>query len=272
MISSIPSQKSEVDEPAPSISYMGMRLTDESVSIESDSIFNMLAPESFTPTLEIKNGFESNQKYRLIFLLNYNPIEFSVDGRSYTNLDVNVDANSTRKMNIKIPGLTSGRHDLTTLLVREPDKVLREPNYIPGYEHILAHRSNIVVSADDVIVPEYTKVIAYPKTTGFEENIVINQRASSYPVSLLKINDLKDLWINFESKESSKYAVVFIDLLQIKTIVDFISIDSKGTVKIPTALDNLKHSSNMIFIAVENPFTNDVEVPYVSNKISIINE
>lgn len=268
MSSSIPSQKKNVEELEPSISFMGMRLTDESVSIESDSIFNMPANENFTPSLEIKNGFDSSQKYRLVFLLNYKPIDFSVDGRDYANFDVNIDANSVRKIDINFPELPTGQHDLTTVIVREPDKVLTEPNYISGYEHILAHRSNIVVSENDFILPEYTKVMTYPETIGLENNIVINQGASNYPVSLLN-NDTGDLWLNFESTGKSKYAVVFLDLLQIKTTVDYISIDSKGTVKLPLTLDHLEYPTNVISIAVENPFTNDFVVPYVSNKISL---
>ncbi|MGF9979555.1 hypothetical protein [Viridibacillus arvi] len=51
----------------------------------------------------------------------------------------------------------------------------------------------------------------------------------------------------------------------------FISADLRGIIKLPMNLseENLS-STNVVVLAVENPFTTDNRRPYISNKISLV--
>ncbi|WP_382350714.1 hypothetical protein [Lederbergia graminis] len=269
-------QNKIVEETSPDISYMGMRLKDESVSMKSSSIFNIQTDEQFAPSLEIKNGFDSNQKYRVIFLIDYKPITFLVDGREHTYFDFNIDADAIEKIDIIFPKLVDGQHDLTTVIIREPEQIFKEPIFVPGFEHILAHRSNIIVSTDKINPPEFIQVDAHSTIANYGEKVILNQGSLidlDNPISLLHKSNLNNIWISFENEsDSSKYAVIILDIIQIKSDVEFVSTDTKGIIKRSMDLpDEFKSTTNLVVLAVENPFTTNNKRPYLSNKISLVN-
>lgn len=268
--------KPVVKEVNSTMEYIGMRLNDETVSKESNSKFEVKPNAHFTPSLEVLNGFSSNQSYRVIFLVDYQkPILFSVDGQSRSYIDLNIKANSTKKIDVTFPKLVAGQHYLTTIIIRDPDKILKEPNFIPGFEHILAYRANIIVSTNAVRLPSFFKVEPHHATSNFNGMIILSQdptKNSVKPLSLIRKNFLHNIWLNFENKNGlSRYAVIILNLRQVKSEVKFVSTNSKGIIRLPINLsNNIQCPTNLVVLAVENPFSAEPNPPLLSNKISII--
>lgn len=257
-------------------SYLGMRLKDESASLESNTIFTVQAGDQFTPSLEIINGFNSEQKYRVIFLLNYKPINFLINGKEHVYLDTTIGANTTEKVNISFPRITDGQHDLTTIIIREPDKILTETNFRPGNENVIAHRSNIIVSTNNINLPEFTKVDSQSSTLSYGGNIFLSQGSSKdsnnmSPISIIDKENQKDIWLSFQNEsEASNYAIITLNIMETtKTDVEFVTTNSRGVIKLPMELPEISTSANFVIIAIEGPFTTDTKIPLLSNKFSI---
>lgn len=260
----------------PRIDYIGLRLNDESVSTKSKTIFEIQSDEQFNPTLEILNGFDSNQKYRVVFLVDYQqPVKFSINGQNLSYVDFEISPNSSKKVNVTFPRLAVGQHDLTTIIIREPDRFLQKPNFIPGYEHVLAHRSNIIVSTNKVNLPNFNNIETKSSKIKLNGNIILNQKPSvalKDSLSLIPEQNLTNVSMSFENeKEMSKYAVITLNLCQIKSDVKYVSANSRGIITLPIDHQEEIHApTNLIVLAVENPFTTDVIPPLLSNKISIV--
>lgn len=257
-------------------SYLGMRLKDESASLESNTIFTVQTGDQFTPSLEIINGFNSEQKYRVIFLLNYKPINFLVNGKEHIYFDTTIGADTTKKVNISFPKITDGQHDLTTIIIREPDKILTETNFIPGNENVIAHRSNIIVSTNNINSPEFNKVDSQSSTLSYGGNIFLSQGSSKdlnnlSPISIIDKENQKDIWLSFQNEsEASNYAIITLNIMEItKMDVEFVTTNSRGIIQLPMELPEISTSANFVIIAVEEPFTTDTKIPLLSNKFSI---
>lgn len=256
-------------------SYLGMRLKDESASLESNTIFTIQTGEQFNPSLEIINGFKSEQKYRVIFLLNYKPINFLINGKEHIYLDTTIGAETTKKVNISFPKITDGQHDLTTIIIREPDKILSETDFRPGIENVIAHRSNIIVSTNNINSPEFTKVDSQSSSLSYGGNIFLSQGSSKdlnnlSPISIIDKENQNDIWLSFQNEnEASNYAIITLNMQTTKTDVEFVTTNSRGIIKVPIVFPEIPTSANFVIIAIEEPFTMDTKIPLLSNKFSI---
>ncbi|MFF2879139.1 hypothetical protein ACFVR2_22865 [Gottfriedia sp. NPDC057991] len=258
-------------------SFMGMRFEDESMSASSKSIFNIKANEQFTPTLEILNSFDTKQKYRILFLFDYQqPVVFSVDGKEHTYIDLNINSNSKEKIDIIFPKLSIGQHDMTTIMIRDPDRVLKKPNFKMGALNAVVTKKNIIVSTNKINPPQFINVEPEPNTANYGNNIILNNGPSidlKKPLSLINNKVTDNIWGSFEKEiETSKYAVITLNFDQIKSVTKFISTNSsKGVIKLPIEVPKGNQvPSKFVVIGIKNPFTTDNRPPLLSNIISIV--
>lgn len=257
-------------------SFMGMRFEDESMSSNSHTIFNLKENERFTPSLEILNSFDSKQKYRVLFLLDYRqPIVFSVDEKEHTYIDLNINANSKEKIDIIFPKLNIGQHDMTIIMIRDPDSVLKQPNFKMGALNVLVLKKNIIVSTNEINTPQFINVVPEPFTANYSNNIILSQGPSidlKNPLSLINNKVANNIWASFEKETGiNKYAVITLNFDQIKLVTKFISTNSsKGIIKLPIEVPKeVQAPTNFVVIAIKDPFTTDNRPPLLSNIISI---
>lgn len=271
-------------------SYEGamIGLTDESSITDDQLVYKISNKEAFSPTITIGNLYKSNNRYRLLFLLDYKQTKVLYDNKEQKVINIDLPPKSQKKIEIKVPNLEDGSHDFLLLVIRDPDTILKVNKYIPPEEVFMKRRAIIIVNKEKEKQINYNMVNStLNKNTdelnknAFNAFISLNQgKDLSESLAIIDEKKAKNVWLNIPNyHNNSKFAIIaFAGDEQIKLDNPFVESSTTGLLHIPFELPNFNKNEDLVVTVVENPFQSPLKdgkktlIPWqvrFTNKITI---
>lgn len=254
-------------------------LFDES-TIDNKQIFhNIEEGTNYTPTVKITNLYSTSNTYRLFVLLDYQQNDFIIDDKSNSHLDLHLEPNETKEINIELLDIKKGRHDFLIVCVRDPDNHLDKKQFVPAPNAYISRRTTLVVGKD-LSPPVDYKI--FKDSEEIESADPFITKAGELPsvrnaVTLLKETETKNMNLNIPNKEEENtFAIVaFIAEKQLTIKHPYVKLTSSGQFTIPFSdhIDIPNTANNMFVLIAEDPYQQKnierVDDVIFSNLISI---
>lgn len=243
---------------------MGLGMTDETSLNEKQFTYILRSNQDFTPAIEIVNDFPHKNTYKMYVLLDSKKIDFIYNQTKMKDIDVDLNAGERRKFNIKIPKVQDGIHDLVVFLVRNENKSLTKPEYVPPEEKYVVRRSKLIVNSEKPYVDSYKNTNYQLTSTKVTDDLIIVSKEKTgdlrKALSIVNRKDLNTLWVNVPVVNSNqKFSwFVFINGKQIETKGNYIEPISKGVISFPLNLHDLDidSPSTLVLGIIDNPTEN----------------
>lgn len=273
----------------------GFSLVDESALSEKQLVHKLKKNETYSPKLTIINGLEQSDNYKIFFLLDYERISVYYEGQAKKQIDLTLPANSEANFEVEIPNIEEGIHDFVVLVVKQSDRHLNESFYVPPEEIHMKRRTTVVVGKEEQKETVYKEMTNVTQRSVLELNSVFNPFISLLPekdmsqaLSLIKKEQLNNLWLNIPCETENSYfsVVVFLNNKQVDLNNPFIQSSSRGVLHVPLDLShelkgNIKKQNNLVVAVIENPYS----IPFddkgvldltnwevkLTNKITVLN-
>lgn len=185
-----------------------------------------------------------------------------------------MEPNEERNIEVEIPKLKTGNHDLLLLAVRQPEFTLKENRYIPGDYIYITNRKTLIIDKEIEQVSETLNVNGKRTEELFPGLIVSNKPNDSIENSLSYINNYDNLWLTIPySDEASEIAVIILingNEINHKFRLIKPSVLGPGVVSVPLKevlkKVNKDKRNELIAIAIENPFQPQENIMHKKNR------
>ena len=232
-------------------------LFDETATSQLNITHEINNNDNYTPKIVIHNRNSYEDNYRILVLLDYKQIEYQSKGETVEFLDINAKPNEQINLDISIPSIKPGLHDLLIVCIREPNKSLAKEAFIPPEVFYLSKRTNLLVGAN-----EKHEFKVSPLNTSKGEPIppilTTEPRGELEGKIITQINKEEvpsELWLNFYGeKEKSYYILSFLDSKQLEISKEIYSPTNDGILNIPIDSSRLD-KGNLTMMVVENPYS-----------------
>lgn len=224
---------------------------------------------NYISSVKIVSNFPNEVKYRLLFLVDYEKIEFNIENeiekKSY--IDVSVPANQQKIFNVEFKNLKKGLHDVIAILIREPNKFLNEDRYIPADQFYVFQRFQIKYGNEDVRKQiEFTEINEQKERDLEEKPLFITKKIDFNPEDVLNIINKKDIdhdyWLHLYARKNEKFVIIPMSGYEIypnltNGMYYKSNYDSDISLKLNFRESNLSGKKNQInILLVRNPYIN----------------
>ncbi|MFE7083407.1 hypothetical protein [Priestia megaterium] len=232
-------------------------LTDNTAVSHFNETFHLENGGSFKPTIDLYNKDIKNNKFRLLFILDYKSADVIYNSKTKSYIDLELKPNETKKLNITVPDLPDGIHDFIIFSIRRPDDLLTKDKYFPPGHFNLFKRATLVVGNS-----QSTEKVNYTQVNTINNNADISPILTKKPtgdiskaLTLIHKETLSEpLWLNFSNKKANKYSVLVFENNKKLAYKNFLEANEDGVVSLPLNL-NSTNKQNIFAAVIENPYS-----------------
>ncbi|MDT3766397.1 hypothetical protein [Priestia filamentosa] len=233
---------------------LGMFDKDTALS-KSNTTFELKNGDSFDPYISIHNRDQKENMFRIFFILDYKQSYVQYNKRQVNYIDVLLESNEKKKLDIKLDDLSNGLHDFVIFCIRRPDDLLTKQKFFPpGHFNIVKRTTLIVGDNQDYEKVNYKNLDV--ETTTNEIPLFVSKESRNTmrgEVSTLVNHNESPLWINFPTKSNNNYALLTFWGKELRN-ANFYHADNQGVANIPLNF-KMKSDENLFVALVENPYT-----------------
>ncbi len=212
--------------------------------------------DEYSPTVFIKNNYPDKYTFRLYCMIDYKL--YPLNNNNY--IDISLASGEEKSFPISLSNkFQQGLHDVIIIIVRDPDNLLEEKQYVSPEFVYFSRRVSLLVSTDSVPDIKYTIVDVKnmdKKDRSSTPYITINKDDKfSDLISKISRNELStlNLHYNTDGKETSAAIIAIQQKEQIQISESFIKYAGSGDIIVPNNPSTLI-PSNLIIGFVRNPF------------------
>lgn len=231
----------------------------------------------FSPEIEIGNDYPHENKYSVLFFIDYKQIPVEYNKRQKKFIDVNMTKNSEQNLKVNINNLEKGKHNFMVLLIRKPYDYITKKQYVPGLEVYISQKRTLIVGENIERDTLFKRVEAEEQSVNGALFITENINGKlEQQLNVLKKSEAPNYWLHIPSwQNNTKLILIAIaGNKQLNIENPYVEVRNKGVVNMSLkdiqGISNLSTPNNFTVIAInDNPSDVDKQ-PISTNKITMV--